>query len=74
MSRAIGALLAIALLAAAGSAQEDRSAYLKAQARLTEQLNAVIADGVVLDPHAPPAKRDDGDEVPQKPADRRASR
>jgi hypothetical protein len=56
MSRAITIAFALALAAAAAGADEDRSAYDRAQSRLTEQLNAVIAEGVELGKTPPAAK------------------
>ncbi|HEU4429571.1 MAG TPA: hypothetical protein VFT98_12500 [Myxococcota bacterium] len=69
MSRAIGIAFAfvLALGADATRADEDRSAYDRAQSRLTEQLNTVIAEGVELGKSAPPAKPDDAAEK-QTPA------
>ena len=62
MSRQLGIVLGVALLASAASSEEDRSAYLKATARLTEQLNETISKRVDLSAPAPPAKRDEAAE------------
>jgi hypothetical protein len=58
MFRVIGFISLLALCAGAVHAEDDRSAYSSAQAKLTEQLNAVIAKSVDLDGSAPPAKLD----------------
>jgi hypothetical protein len=73
--RIVVCLFAIAAAAASASADEDRSAYEAAQARLTEQLNAWIADRVDLEATLPPAKNDDTSDAPRlEPGERRASR
>ena len=59
MRRSWGIVFALAFVAGAAHAEDERSAYMRAQARLTEQLNAVIAAGVELDAVAPPAKADE---------------
>jgi len=59
MSRVLGFAFALALVASAAHADEDRSAYSKESARLTEQLNALISGRVELGASAPPAKRDE---------------
>jgi len=75
MSFAIRIACALAFFAGAAHADEDRSAYVRAQARLTEELNAVIAEGIELRTAPPPAKADDsGDELPAASGSRRASR
>jgi hypothetical protein len=56
MFRVLGFITLLALGAGAVRAEEDRSAYSVAQAKLTEQLNAVIAKGVEIGEAAPPAK------------------
>jgi hypothetical protein len=71
MSRVLGFAFALALATSAAHSEEDRSAYSKASARLTEQLNTVISERVELDAIAPPAKRDKS--VDER-APRRASR
>lgn len=73
MFRVIGFISLLALGAGAVHAEEDRSAYSSAQAKLTEQLNAVIAKGIVLDVYAPPAKADTSAEPTLSKSDRRAS-
>jgi hypothetical protein len=57
MFRVMGFICLLALGASVVHAEEDRSAYKRTQARLTEQLNAVIARGITLDAPAPPAKQ-----------------
>jgi hypothetical protein len=59
MSRVLGFVFALAMAASAAHSEEDRSAYTKANLRLTEQLNAVISARVELGTAAPPAKRDE---------------
>jgi len=59
MSRVLGFVFALAVAASAAHSEEDRSAYSKANARLTEQLNAVIEARVELGATPPPAKRDE---------------
>ncbi len=74
MFRVIGFISLLALCAGAVHADEDRSAYSSARAKLTEQLNAVIAKSVELDASAPPAKA--GEEAGERElanSDRRAS-
>ena len=74
MFRVIGFISLFALCAGAVHAEEDRSAYSSARAKLTEQLNAVIAKSVELDASAPPAKAGKGaDERELASAERRAS-
>ena len=63
MTRVLGFVVALVVIAGAAHAEEDRSAYAKATALLTEKLNAVIAERVDLPPIAPPAKRDDEADV-----------
>jgi hypothetical protein len=59
MSRVLGIAFALVLVAGASRADEDRSAYARASARLTEQLNLVISERVQARVDAqPPAKRD----------------
>lgn len=58
MFRVAGFACLLALGASAVHAEEDRSAYARAQAKLTEQLNAVIEKGLEIDAPAPPAKLD----------------
>lgn len=67
MSRVLGCLLLLAAFAGTARAEEERSAYEKANARLTEQLNAVISERVELKPPAPPAQRDDSSDDAQPP-------
>jgi hypothetical protein len=73
MSRLFGIVFALALFASAAHSEEDRSAYLKATARLTEQLNETISKRVDLRAPAPPAKRDEAAED-VAPNGRQASR
>ena len=58
MFRVLGFACLLALGASAVHAEEDRGDYARAQARLTEQLNALIAKSVHTDLTAPPAKAD----------------
>jgi hypothetical protein len=73
MSRVLGFVFALAVAASAAHSEEDRSAYSKASARLTEQLNAVITGRVDLGTGAPPAKRDESQEERAR-SQRRAGR
>jgi hypothetical protein len=74
MFRVIGLVSLLALGASAVHAEEDRSAYSRAQAKLTEQLNAVIAKGIEFETPAPPAKLDaSGSESALAKADRASS-
>lgn len=70
MSRVLGCLLLLAAFAGTANAEEDRAAYEKANARLTEQLNAVIAERALVKAPAPPAHRDDSDDAPRPQARR----
>jgi hypothetical protein len=67
MFRVIGAIVLLALCASASFADEDRAAYTREQAKLTEELNAVIARGVGPKAEAPPAK-------PAEPSDPRVAK
>jgi hypothetical protein len=74
MLRVIGFACALALGAAAVHAEEDRADYSRAQAKLTEQLNTVISEGVELEKKpAPPAKPEEPAGEPA-PGERHASR
>ena len=46
MFRVLGIVCALAVVASAVNADNDRSAFSRTQLRVTEQLNAVIAAGV----------------------------
>ena len=59
MLRVLGFVFVLVAFAGTAAAEEDRSAYAEANARLTERLNAVISERVELSPPAPPAKRDE---------------
>ena len=67
MLRVLGFVFALAAFAGAAGAEEDRSAYAEASARLTEQLNAVISERVELSPPAPPAKREESRDEATRP-------
>jgi hypothetical protein len=73
MFRVIGFISLLALCAGTVHAEEDRSAYSSAQAKLTEQLNAVITKGIELNVYSPPAKADTSAEPVLSKTDRRAS-
>jgi hypothetical protein len=73
MSRLLGIVFGLTVFASAAHAEEDRSAYMKATARLTEQLNETISKRVDLRAPAPPAQRDEAADD-AAPKGRQASR
>jgi hypothetical protein len=75
MLRIVTLAALLALSAGVAHADDaDRSAYTRAQAALTEQLNAVITKAVPKDAPAPPAKVDAAADEPALPASEHASR
>lgn len=75
MSRVLAFVFALAAFAGVTAhSEEDRSAYAQATARLTEQLNAKISEGIDLGTAPPPAKRDESDDESAAPSPRQARR